>query len=194
MIKSLADRLNEMPKRLLADDVRHGRGLGNELGFFIFDYDPSNEIDVRRQVPSIVNRVSELDPEVKIASINLFSEVVGFLKDQDLFERAIELESEIGLDETLEALRQAVTPSDIASRIVSQFPPSTTDIYLLHGVGSVFPIMRAHSLLANLHSPMNGKPLVIFFPGRFTGRRLVLFDKLQDDHYYRAFKLFEDPC
>jgi hypothetical protein len=194
MNKALADRLNEMPERLLANDVRHGRGLGNELGFFIFDHDAEVELQVRRQIPSIIERTVALEPGISIASVNMFSEIIGCLEDQDLLTRAVELEHEIGLEATVEALRQAVSPSDLANRIVSRFPPQSTDLYLLHGIGSAFPLMRAHALLSNLHSPLQGKPLVLCFPGRFTGRRLVLFGKLHDDHYYRAFRLFETPC
>lgn len=194
MNSALAERLNELPERLLADDVRHGRGLGNELGFFIFDYDPGVELQVRRQIPSIITRMATLEPSYSVASVNMFGEIIGSLQDQDLLKRAIELEQEMGLVETLDALRQAVSPADVAKRIVTKFPPEQNDLYLLHGIGSAYPLMRAHALLSNLHSPLQGKPLVMFFPGRFTGRRLVLFGKLQDDHYYRAFRLFENPC
>jgi hypothetical protein len=194
MNSALAERLNELPQRLLADDVRHGRGLGNELGFFIFDYEPEVELQVRRQIPSIISRMTTLEPGYSVAAVNMFGEIIGSLTDQDLLERAIELEHEMGPEETLDALRQAVSPVDVAKRIVAKYPPSQTDLYLLHGIGSAYPLMRAHALLSNLHSPLQGKPLVMFFPGRFTGRRLVLFGKLHDDHYYRAFRLFENPC
>jgi hypothetical protein len=194
MKHSLAERLNDLPSRLTRDDIRSGKGLGNELSFFVFDFDPQHELEVRRQIPNIISKIQQAEPALRIASINMAEQVFGVLEDLDLLDRAIELESELGPGEATEAIRNAATAQDIAERIVRVHPPDITDLYLLHGVGSAFPIVRAHGLLSNLHSGLRGRPLVLFFPGRFTGRRLVLFDKLQDDHYYRAFRLYEDPC
>ena len=36
---------------------------------------------------------------------------------------------------------------------------------------------------------MKNTPLLVFFPGRYDGYSLRLFNKLSDDHYYRAFRL-----
>jgi hypothetical protein len=68
------------------------------------------------------------------------------------------------------------------------------DILFLTGVGEVFPYIRSHNVLNNLQSVADSKPTVIFFPGSYqhsleSGASLVLFGKLQDDKYYRAFKI-----
>ena len=63
------------------------------------------------------------------------------------------------------------------------------DIILLSGVGSVWPVMRAHSLLNALHGRLGHKPLVLFYPGSYDGQSLTLFDQIASNHYYRAFSL-----
>jgi len=40
-----------------------------------------------------------------------------------------------------------------------------------------------------LHSALDRKPLVMFFPGVYDGRELRLFNLFKDDNYYRAFSL-----
>ena len=57
------------------------------------------------------------------------------------------------------------------------------------GSGSVYPLLRAHTLLNNLHAVMGRTPLVLFYPGRYDGQALRLFGILQNDNYYRAFTL-----
>lgn len=57
---------------------------------------------------------------------------------------------------------------------------------LVSGVGSVWPLMRAHSLLNALHSRLGHKPLVIFYPGGY-GQQLTLFNRVTSNPYYRAF-------
>jgi hypothetical protein len=62
---------------------------------------------------------------------------------------------------------------------------------LVSGVGCVYPILRAHSLLNNLHAVMGQTPLVVFYPGRYDGQSLRLFGKITTGNYYRAFKLVQ---
>lgn len=194
MNKQLAERLNDLPARLLAPDVREGKGLGNELSFFILDYDPKSELEVRRHIPTIVSKLASMEPNLKVASINICDEIYQALEDEDLLDAITDLEKDGGTDLVVEAVRQAVTAKDVAERIVRKYPPRDFHLYLLSGVGAAYPLMRAHSLLANLHSKLDGRSLVLFFPGNYTGRRLVLLNRLHDDNYYRAFRLYETPC
>jgi hypothetical protein len=60
---------------------------------------------------------------------------------------------------------------------------------MLTGVGTVYPMLRTHTLLSALHPVMQQTPLLMFFPGRYDGYSLRLFNKLSEDHYYRAFRL-----
>ena len=77
----------------------------------------------------------------------------------------------------------------LAERIVQGHNPNDLDLIMITGVGSVFPMLRTHTLLSALHSHLNHTPLLMFFPGRYDGYSLRLFNKLSDDHYYRAFRL-----
>jgi hypothetical protein len=67
--------------------------------------------------------------------------------------------------------------------------PDQHDLVLVSGVGSVYPMLRAHTLLNNLHTVMGKTPLVLFYPGKYDRQSLKLFNRLSSDNYYRAFKL-----
>ena len=41
------------------------------------------------------------------------------------------------------------------------------DIFFLTGIGEVFPFIRSHNVLNNLQSVVTGKPMLMFFPGRY---------------------------
>ena len=69
------------------------------------------------------------------------------------------------------------------------------DVMFISGVGEVFPYIRSHNVLSNLQRAAKDKPTVMFFPGAYTyalesGTSLDLFDRLQDDKYYRAFNIY----
>ena len=79
---------------------------------------------------------------------------------------------------------------------LAEHKPADHDLVLLSGVGSVWPMLRAHSLLNCLHTVMGKTPLVMFYPGSFDGTTLRLFGQITTAKskpgtkpYYRAFTL-----
>ena len=44
---SLDDRLNQIEDKISEKSFRENKGLGNEVGYYIFDYDPREELYVR---------------------------------------------------------------------------------------------------------------------------------------------------
>jgi hypothetical protein len=77
----------------------------------------------------------------------------------------------------------------LASYFAEVAQPDRHDLVILSGVGSVWPLLRSHTLLNNLHPVMGQTSLVLFYPGRYDGQSLRLFGKLRNNNYYRAFKL-----
>ena len=72
MNQKLQDRLNEIIPRLQDKDVLSGAGLGNEIGFYIFDYPPEDELEVREHLQFVIAHLAKVRPDLKIAHINLF--------------------------------------------------------------------------------------------------------------------------
>ena len=75
-------------------------------------------------------------------------------------------------------------PNKIAPAFAQIAQPDQHDLVLVSGVGSVYPMLRAHSLLNNLHAVMGQTPVVVFYPGRYDGQSLRLFGRIKTDHYY----------
>ena len=75
-------------------------------------------------------------------------------------------------------------------RLIEVAPPSEHDLLSSRG-WRAYPLLRTHNLLNNLHSVMGSTPLVLFYPGRYDGQTLRLFGMLEDNPYYRAFRLVD---
>src|SRR5690606_33137869 len=90
---------------------------------------------------------------------------------------------------TLESLRRVLKEDRLAERLVARHDISHLDLLMLWNVGAAYPMIRTHTLLSALHPLMKDTPLVMFFPGKYDGYSLRLFNKLSEDHYYRAFRL-----
>ena len=46
----LDERLNMIEKKISEESFRTNSGLGNEVGYYVFDYDPRQELFVRNHV------------------------------------------------------------------------------------------------------------------------------------------------
>lgn len=185
-------RLNKIADRLSSDELLSNKGLGNEIGFWIFDYPPEREIELRNFVDeTLLPGMAKRQPAVRPALVNLFDLIIGLLEDRKLYDRVLDIQAKKGDAAALTSLRPILKEDKLAERIASQIDFDQVDVLLLTGVGAAYPMLRSHTLLAGLQATMKDKPVVMFYPGRYDGFSLRLFNKLADDHYYRAFRLVE---
>jgi len=190
MILSFDERLNHILPRVTSRDFLDSKGLGNEIGFWIFDYPPERELELRSFLHgTVLPALAKQLPALRADTIDLLELVTGLLDERKLLDKAIEMQLRKGDDSTLEALRPVLKEDKIAQKIASQHDIPNLDLLMLTGVGSVFPMIRTHTLLSALHPIMGNTPLLMFFPGRYDGHSLRLFNTLAEDHYYRAFRL-----
>ena len=65
------------------------------------------------------------------------------------------------------------------------------DVVFFTGIGKVWPLLRSHNLLNNLQNIIE-KPLILFYPGQYTGQDLSLFGLFESSNYYRANKIINN--
>ena len=190
MTLTLEERLNQILPRITSRDFLDSKGLGNEIGFWIFDYPPERELDVRDFYKgTVLPALSKRDPAFNVASIDLLQLVTQLLEDRKLLDKTLEMQKNKGDDSTLAALRSVLKEDKLAQKIATLCQIDTLDLLILTGVGAAYPMLRTHTLLSALHPIMGNTPLLMFFPGRYDGHSLRLFNILAEDHYYRAFRL-----
>jgi hypothetical protein len=189
MSASLSERLDEILPRITSDEFLESKGLGNEIAFFIFDYPPEAELEVRQHIRFLLDQIPKRKPHIRLKHINLFEFVVDHLRHRNLLEKIVELQKQKGNEFVLKQLEKVLHAEKLAPLIAEDIRPQDQDLVLVSGVGSVWPLMRTHSLLNNLHPIMHRTPLVMFYPGRYDQKALKLFNKIKSDNYYRAFRL-----
>jgi hypothetical protein len=188
--EQLRDRLNRVLPRLQSGDLLNNKGLGNEIGFYIFDYPPEQELEVDAFLKDVILPSLDKGPTpVRARHVNLFQLVLDVLNKRDLLDRAVAIQVNKGDKEVLRAMKGPLEPAKLAQELVKDIDLSQTDLVLLTGVGSAYPMLRTNTLLSALHPLMGHIPLVAFYPGTYDGTKLRLFNRLRDDNYYRAFRL-----
>lgn len=183
------ERLNKILDRITSEDFLHGKGLGNEIPFYAFDYPPDRELEVREHIAFLLAHIPKRRPELRFVHVNLFGLIIRHLKERGFYDKALDLQKKKGDAALLKALAVPLDAGKLANVFADEVKPEDQDLVLVSGVGSAYPLLRTHNLLNNLHHRMGSTPLVLFYPGVYDGQSLRLFGTLQDKPYYRAFRL-----
>ena len=173
-------------------------GLGNEVPFFIYPFEPEDALKVAQSKKRVKNKLAALG--ITVFEINLYDLSVEILKARGVWDRVIAIEPEQDKADFRELLQSMLDPEQhIAPAIRDRLAAATYDVFFLTGIGEVFPYIRSHNVLNNLQSVAATKPMLLFFPGRYEqsdtlGSSLVLFGRLTDDQYYRAKNILEQEA
>lgn len=189
MNQPLQDRLNQIYDKVQSDEFLQGRGLGNEIGFWIFDYHPKHELQVREHLSFLVSQLAKKNPQMRVGSINLLEVMRDYLTNRKFLDKACAMQTAKGDAALLKALAGPMHMDKFAPFLMEQTQAADQDVIFLHGIGSVWPVLRAHSLLNKLHALLGHKPVVLFYPGEYNGQSLTLFNQIPSNNYYRAFTL-----
>ena len=185
----IRERLNKILEKIQSPAFLANKGLGNEIGFYIFDYDPRDELIVREHVAYLKRTLNPEQSSRRIIEFDLYEMILDLLRKEGVLEELPQMEEEQGSNYLAEALQDIASPEVYIQLIADQVEGS--DIVFLTGVGKVWPMVRSHNILNNLHHVLDKVPVIMFFPGNYDGAELKLFNKLKDDNYYRAFRLIE---
>lgn len=191
MITDFNERLDRILVRITSDDFLHGKGLGNEIPFYAFDYPPEQELVVREHIGFLLTQIPKRRPGLRFVHINLFDLIINHLKHRGFYDKALDLQKKKGEEALLKALAAPLDAGKLAAVFADTVKPTEQDLVLVSGVGSAYPLLRTHNLLNNLQHRVGNTPLVLFYPGVYDRQSLRLFGILPDKPYYRAFRLVD---
>lgn len=188
-LNALNSRLNQIEARITSPSFLKAQGLGNEVPFHIFDYPAEHELAVRDFIQMLLKSLQQRHADLRVAEANLFTLIIDLLKERNLFDRVIELQRTKGDEATLRNLRGILDETKIAKALADFVRPDQQQLILIHGIGTAWPLIRAHQLIKSLEPMTRGTPFVFFYPGTYSGLNLRLFDRLDSKDHYRAFRL-----
>ncbi|WP_027621803.1 DUF1788 domain-containing protein [Acetivibrio clariflavus] len=192
-MKTINQRLDEIILRITKENFRKNTGLGNEIGYYIFDYEPGYEMLVREHVQFLKQKINEGDYGYNIKEFDLYEIMLEILESKGYLEKNFKMEQVKGSEFVFNATRKALRITEKDDLIIHYIKERVEkdDIVFITGVGKVWPIIRSHTVLNNLHQVLDEVPVIMFFPGIYDGLELVLFEEIKDDNYYRAFRLVD---
>ena len=185
------ERLDKIWSRISDEDFLANRGVANEVRYYVFDYEPCDELIIRDKIKGLKKQNNSDADGFQIIEYDLYEMVIQILEEKGYIDKCIKFEDEKGMDYLYKAVTKTLrlTNDDnlIVTRILANTPKNA--VVFLTGVGKVFPFVRSHNILNNLHQVLDSVPVVMFYPGTWNGQSLSLFGTITDGNYYRAFPL-----
>ena len=187
----LHDRLDQMEEAIHKPSFRQSSGKANEVNYWVFDYPPERELEVRDRIAYMKNKNQKGSEGFSLAVFDLYDIIMDYLEENDFLEQCYRFEKKRGIERITRAVNNAMKINDDDSVIVQHIKEHTPEnaIVFLTGIGKCYPILRSHKVLNNLHQAFLRVPVVLFFPGVYDEQELILFNEIKDDNYYRAFRL-----
>lgn len=192
-MNDLNTRLDKLEEKIKEPNFRKNKGLGNEVGYYIFDYKAEHEMLVRERVKYLISKYKNSD--FKIVVFDLYDIIIDLLEKEGFLELCIEFEKTKGLSEITKAINEMLRMEEdnYQNELLAYIKNSTpqNSIVFLTGIGKCYPLLRSHKILNNMHQFVDDVPVIMFFPGKYDGQSLMLFGETKDDNYYRAFRLVD---
>lgn len=190
---SLEERLDIAERIIKKPDFRQNKGLGNEVGYYVFDYPAEQELMVRERIEYLKSKNSKGTDGFELVVFDLYDTIIDILEKENFMDQCISFEKKKGMDRIVKAVGNLLQINDKESLIVKYIQENTPQeaVVFLVGVGKCYPVLRSHKVLNNLHQAIDRVPVVMFYPGKYDGQELVLFSEIKDDNYYRAFRLVD---
>lgn len=192
-MSNIEDRLNKLENKIKDEQFKTNKGLGNEVGYYIFDYLPEEELLIREKIINLEKKYR--GKETKIVVFDLYDIIIKFLEEESFFDACVKFEEKKGLQEIVSAVNELLRMEEDNEKnelllYIKKNTPKESIIFLT-GIGKCYPILRSHKILNNMHQYIDEVPVIMFFPGIYDGQSLVLFGEIKDDNYYRAFRIVD---
>lgn len=186
--KTFQERCQVLRRALSDEDFLNNRVVGNDMGFYTFCYDPALELQARQFCEQLEKESQSGKLSCNIVHRNLFDILLEILDEKEILNLIPRQEQRRGTNQLLKQLKRTVSPEAFI-RYLEYSPHEEGDVLLISGVGEVYPLLRAHALLSNMQENFGDIPVVVAYPGVYTGQSFSLFGRLDDGNYYRASNL-----
>lgn len=196
-MNNLEAKLDKIKPIIEDSNFRLNHAQGGELNFYIFDYEPQQELKIREYVANLIKSYSYENSIIKPIELDLFELTLEILntekiKDKSVLEEVQALEARSGTLRLEKGLAPMLKPQRFIDLIKTKV--ESHNLVLITGVGKVWPLIRSHTILNNLHHVLDNLPVIMFYPGVYDQIGLSLFKSdnfsgITDDNYYRAFRL-----
>jgi hypothetical protein len=195
MMASLEERLDELEATIKKPLFRQSRGKANEVNYWVFDYPPEKELEVRERIAYLKNKNTKGTDDFDLVVFDLYDLIMDHLESKNFIEKCEDFEKKKGLARVVSAVQHTLKITDNDNFIVKYIIEHTPEdaLVFLTGIGKCYPLLQSpevfNKVLYNMPQKFAAVPMILFYPGTYNEQELIVFNQLKEDNYYRAFRI-----
>ena len=194
-MESLEKRLDQMESIIRKPSFRQNKGKANEVSYWVFDYPPEKELEVRERIEYLRNKNEKETDGFELVVYDLYDLIINHLEKKGFIEKCESFEKEGGFSRVATAVQHTLKITDknnLMVKYIVEHTPKNAVVFLT-GIGKCYPLLEApevfNKILYNMPQEFAEVPMVLFYPGTYTEQELIVFNELKEDNYYRAFRI-----
>jgi Domain of unknown function (DUF1788) len=164
---------------------------------YIYLYNAEDEYKMQEDLQTILGRLKRPNHFLDCLLVNLYEELIDYLKSNRIFDTTVfdeilkreESDAAFAQQWVIDKVDNAVFLEYLTKKINDHFGDISNEkrVYLLiHGVGDVFPYLRASDFLKRIESLVKTFKVILFYPGEYSDKYYNLFGNIRTDNIYRA--------
>lgn len=192
---SLEKRLDQMEFIIRKPSFRQNKGKVNEVSYWVFDYPPEEELEVRERIEYLKNKNEKGTDGFELVVYDLYDLIINHLENKGFIEKCESFEKKSGFSRVAAAVQHTLKITDkdnLMVKYIAEHTPKNAVVFLT-GIGKCYPLLEApevfNKILYNMPQEFAEVPMILFYPGTYTEQELVVFNELKEDNYYRAFRI-----
>lgn len=182
MGKTIKDSLSILDETIKSEDFL------NEVGYYIFDYDPKDELLVREYVRELCEQNIQTKDGYTIKVFNLYKIMIELLEEKKYLDIISKWEKQHDIMFVATRINRLLKMEefDDSQMYFTKYIMDRVEensVVILTGIGEIDPLVRAHSVLNKMHLVYTKRPVIMMRP------RLTILNTNRDANYYRAFRI-----
>ena len=123
----LTARLDAMEAAIKKPSFRQSSGKANEVNYWIFDYPPEKELEVRERIEYMKNKNLKGNDEYQLVVFDLYDIIIDFLERKNFVEKCCDFEKKRGFGRIVKAVSNSMKVSENDSLIVRYIQENTPE-------------------------------------------------------------------
>ena len=138
---SIAERLDQMEASIKKPLFRQTRGKANEVNYWVFDYDPEDELAVRERIECLKNKNLKGTDGFELVVYDLYDLIIDHLQKKNFMGKCYAQEQKHGIKKVQDAIKHTLKITDKENLIVQHITENTPEnaVVFLVGIGKCFP-------------------------------------------------------
>lgn len=181
---TLSQKFDQLEDLLL--NHRDSIGIHNGVPFIMLIYNPSEEVDCRKKIKNLEEKLTSKKLGVLTIPINkfIFEHLIGEGILEDVFQYDRESPKEVR-EELSKRCKQHLRPY-----ILKQIEQNDPDVVFVTNTASLHPYYRVSNLFNSLENDLKMiPPFIVFYPGEIRDEKLYFLGEFESSEYYRALRI-----